>query len=103
MTKWLVRPSSIAAVAYINGLETGTYVAVYLNEDKTEVTGAGSTRVRYTLQDADFIPSEVRKAVQDHFNHVFALEHGNVHPSPRAIYMQTVKPITVLAARSTTI
>ena len=96
MTKWTVRPSSIAAVAYINGFETGTYVAVYLNENKTEVTGAGSTRVNYNLHEADFIPSEVRTAVQEHFNHVFALEHGNEHPSPRAIYMQTAKPITVM-------
>lgn len=81
---------------YIDGFETGTYVAVYLNENKIEVTGAGSTRVKYNLQDADFIPAEVRTVVQDHFKHVFALAHGNKHPSPRAIYMQTAKPITVM-------
>lgn len=96
MTEWLVRPSTIAAVVYIEGFETGTYVAVYFNANTTTVTGAGNTRVKYDLHEADFIPTEVRAAVQAHFEHVFALEHGIEHPSPRAIYMQTAKPITVM-------
>lgn len=99
MTKWTVRPSSIAAVAYINGFETDTYVAVYVNESTTTVTGAGSTRVNYDLHKADFIPSEVRAAVHAHFERVFALEHGVEHPSPRAVYMQTAKPIEVEVPR----
>lgn len=99
MTKWLVRPGRIAAVAYINGFETGTYVAVYQNKNKTTVTGAGITRVTYDLHEADFIPAEVRAAVQAHFEHVFALEHGVEHPSPRAVYMQTAKPIEVVVPR----
>ena len=95
MTEWLVRPGSIAAVAYISGPETGTYSVVYVDENKATVSGAGCTRLTYSLQDADFIPSEVRAAVQAHFRHVFALAHGTEYPSPRASYMQTVKPITV--------
>jgi hypothetical protein len=93
---WQFIPGSVAALLYVRTPETTgeSQAVVFMSFEKGVVTGRRDTPLAETGW-----PAEVQKSINEHFEHVFSLEHEGrsdmSKPSPRAVFMEAAKPWTI--------